>query len=178
MTEGHGQWVAVNSGTLPPPPPASPAPRKKRDPAVRKALLAAAAGLVIIGAVSSAIDDEPADSVTSPITVDIDSPTSLSEAYSQLSPLMFEAADEMGSITSTSAIEDDLVHLERAAELLDEAATYFDGLDDTMATYLRNAASHTRLAADAESGGDFVTFNAEIEAATADIQSANALIPG
>jgi hypothetical protein len=65
----------------------------------------------------------------------------------------------------------------RSADLLDQASALFEGVDATQVLHLSSAADHVRAAAANEAAGDFAGFNAEMHAATQDLQASHAAIP-
>jgi hypothetical protein len=64
------------------------------------------------------------------------------KARAKAVPLILEAEDELDKITTTSAPGSDLGHVSRAADLVEQAADVFDGVDDEIAGYLHSAADH------------------------------------
>jgi len=136
-------------------------------------------GLIVLGAIGSAIDSgESGTRVASPDPVTITEPDGMTrqEAMSAAVPLMEQAATEIGQITETSSATSDVVHLNRAADLTDDAAALFVGIDDAQHGYLTSAADHLRGAANAVSVGDWSMATDEMNAFTDDIDAATAAI--
>lgn len=142
-------------------------------------IIAGAIGMfLVLGAIGVATGaNDPPTTLPTPVVTDTgDSGLTLDEAYSQATPLMNQVADELTAITATSAVSSDVIHLNRAADLMDQAAAMFVGVDDAEGGYLSSAGDHFRAAAIAEDAGDSVTFQQEIQAATSDIDAARALV--
>lgn len=166
----------MNTLVLPARPDQAPAPAPKSHTA-RWVVLGAVGmfiALMIIGLASGAgtRTAEPPRVTLNPAPSEM----TRQEAMNQASPIMLRAADELDQITLTSAISDDVSHINNAADLTDEAAALFVGVDSVMEGYLSSAADHFRSSADAYGAGDLTTATHEMEAATSDLNSATALI--
>src|SRR5262245_9208857 len=152
-----------------PPRPDVVVPKPKR--AVWKIAASIVGGLIVLGAIGFLVDGTKTETTASPT----ESVMTREEAATAATPL----ANEVTSILETVAqggmadsIANDPSKLNHVAELMDQIAAIWTGVDDEIAGYMSSGADHYRDAADAIASGDFLTATDEIDAATDDVDAA------
>jgi len=156
---------------LPARPDLAPAPKKRRLGAI---IASVVGGLIVLGAIGSLVDtEEPSSGPTAGDTM------TRQEALDAAGPIATESSREL---TAASEALDQLdvagalPHIQAAADLTDQAAALFVGVDAEMEGYLSSAAGHYRASAAALQAQDYDTAAAEMNAASDDIDAATAAI--
>ena len=172
---------------LPARPDSFSAPPAPKSHTWRNVILGALGMFVALGIIGSVLDlGEPGTRVApAPIVIDQgpieivepDSGLTYEEAVDQAIPLMLQSAREIEAITATSAISSDVRHLSNAADLTEEAATLFEGVDDEIAALLHSASGHLQTAADFVAEGRWGAATQELNAYSDDIDAATTALP-
>jgi hypothetical protein len=167
--------MTTSMDTLPPRPDLGPpvvAPKNKKKIGAWGVAGLIIAGLFIYGAVFPKSDDAVRQTAVAP--TEFDSSLTVTEAAQQSAPLATEAASEMDYITDTSAISQDIIHLNTIAGLYEQVAVIWEGVDDMEAMYMHSAADHFSSAA--STWPDDAALH-HIELATDDLNNANDQLP-
>lgn len=154
-------------------PAPTPAPKPRRR--IGAIIASVVGGLIVLGALSSLVDSEE-KAGPSPTAADT---MTRQEAMTAAAPLMTRSSQEL-TAASTALDQFDIAgaipHIQTAADLTDQAAALFIGVDVEMEGYLSSAADHYRASSDALAAQDFDTATAEMNAASDDIDAATAAI--